>query len=119
MAGIDRITGKAIDSGWAHVQQSIGVILTTARLERYMRRAFGSDLPRLVDSPITPATIIDFYAATAGAINEYEPRFKVSRMRIDGTTGGHLMLNAEGVYYPRGHLGDFTVSQPKTASVPL
>lgn len=119
MAGINRQTGKRMDSGWDHVIQSIGVLLTTSRLERYMRRAFGSDLPRLVDSPITPATVIDFYAATAGAIKEYEPRYRVSRMRVDTATKGHLQLLIEGVYFPRGHLGDFSVSVPKTVEVPL
>lgn len=119
MAGINRISGKSMPSDWSHVVQSIGVILSTSRLERYMRREFGSDLPRLVDAPITPATIIDFYAATAGAINEYEPRYRVSRMRVEGADKGHLTMRIEGVYFPRGHLGDFSVSSPQTVEVPL
>lgn len=106
-------------SDFAHVQQSIAVILTTSRLERFMRRQFGSDLPRLIDAPITPATVIEFYAATASAIAAHEPRFRVSRMRVEGAEAGHISLIAEGVYYPRGHLGDFSVSSPQTVTVPL
>lgn len=107
-------------SGWDHVVQSIGVLLTTPKMRRVMRRYLGADLPRLVDSPISQVTLIDFYAAIADAINNYEPRFKVSRMSIeDATTAGQLTISAEGVYYPRGHLGDFSVSQPATVSVPL
>lgn len=114
------MTGKALTDNWAHTVQSIGVLLTTPKASRVMRRHLGSDLPRLVDAPISPATVIDFYAATAGAINEFEPRYRVSRMRVeDATSGGHLSMLIEGVYYPRGHLGDFSISQPKTVTVPL
>jgi phage baseplate assembly protein W len=119
MAGIDRITGK-LRAGWEHVEQSISVLITTALGSRVMRRAVGSKLPRLVDAPMSPATLIDFYAATAGVIDRWEPRFRVVRMRVDGAAAnGHLSLIAEGVYFPRGHLGDFTVQEPKNVSVPL
>jgi phage baseplate assembly protein W len=118
MAGIDRHSGKPLD-GWSHVEQSIIVLLTTPKMSRVMRRALGADLPRLVDSPITPANVIDFYAACAKAIGDYEPRFRVSRMAVDGAAAGKIGLTAYGVYYPRGHLGDFSVSIPKNVTVPL
>ena len=119
MAGINRVTGKWMDSDWAHVAQSIGVLLTTSYKSRVMRRDFGADLPRMVDKPITPVSVIDFYAAAAKAIARNEPRFKVSRMGVDTATAGQINLAAEGVYYPRGHLGDFSVSIPQTVTVPL
>lgn len=118
MAGLNRITG-ALLSGWAHVEQSVAVLITTALGSRVMRRDVGSKLPRLVDAPISPATLIDFYAATVGVIDKWEPRFRVNRMRAEQPTHGHLILHAEGIYFPRGHLGDFTVKEPKTVSVPL
>ena len=119
MAGIDRITGKWMPSGWDHVAQSIGMLLTTAFKSRVMRRQVGADMPRMVDMPITPANVIDFYAAAAKAIADHEPRFRVSRMAVDTAAAGELNLSADGVYYPRGHLGDFSVSVPQTVAVPL
>lgn len=128
MAGLNRFTGKILD-GWPHVEQSVGVIVTTALESRVMRRDFGSRLPRLVDAPISPATLIDFYAATAGAVAKWERRFRIVRMSIgrleDGTpdtagiAAGRLALLADGIYFPRGHLGDFSISEPKRVTVPL
>lgn len=111
------MTGRALD-GFDHVSQSIAVLLTTPKMSRVMRRHIGADMPRMVDAPINPNTVIDFYAAVADALR-LEPRFKVSRMRVEGVTAGSIALLAEGVYYPRGHLGDFSVSTPKTVTVPL
>lgn len=119
MTGVDRLTGKPL-SGWPHVAQSIGVLFTTPKASRVMRRHIGSNLPRLVDSPISPVTVINVYAAVAEVLTDFEPRFSVSRMRVnDATADGHLTVGIEGVYFPRGHLGDFSVSEPKTVSVPL
>lgn len=117
--GIDRITGKLI-SGWRHVEQSIWVLLTTSKKSRVMRRQVGAGVPRFVDSPMNPVNIIDLYASVAKAIADYEPRFRVSRMSIESVSqGGQISVAIQGVYFPRGHLGDFTVSEPKTVSVPL
>lgn len=116
---MDRNTGKSLD-GWAHVQQSIGVLLTTPQMSRVMRRAVGSGIPRRVDMPVSPGTVIDFYSDVATAIAAYEPRYKVTRMGIDTLPGsGAVSLLVEGIYYPRGHLGDFSVSVPQSAVVSL
>jgi phage baseplate assembly protein W len=116
--GIDRRTGGIL-SGWAHVQQSLEVLFTTARESRVMRRAVGSSVPRMVDQPMNQVTLIDFYAAVAKAIRDYEPRFKVSKMSVQSASSGQLTIAIQGVYYPRGHLGDFSVSEPQVVSVPL
>lgn len=118
MSGINRRTGRPI-AGFDHVAQSIEVLFTTSFESRVMRRGVGSDVPRMVDQPISPVTIIDFYAAAAKALRDYEPRFRVGRMRIDSAAPGELSVAIQGVYYPRGHLGDFSISEPKTVSVPL
>jgi phage baseplate assembly protein W len=89
-------------------------------MSRVERRAFGAGIPRLVDAPMSPATIVDFYAAIADAIANNEPRFRVTKLSIaDATSAGALSLLAAGIYYPRGHLGDFSVSVPQTATVTL
>lgn len=119
MAGMDRNTGKPLD-GWAHVAQSIADIFTTRKASRTMRRAYGSDLMALVDAPMNPATLIDFYAGAANAIAEFEPRFKVTQMSVAGADlTGAIAFDCEGIYYPRGHLGDFSVSVPQRASLSL
>lgn len=117
MAGMDRITGLAL-SGWAHVAQSLGVLFTTPKGSRVMRRALGTDVPRLVDAPMSPATLIDFYAGAAEGIDLYEPRFKPTRFgTVSASADGGLSIACEGIYFPRGHLGDFSVSEPKNATV--
>lgn len=119
MPGMDRITGRSL-SGWPHVEQSLGVLLTTPLRSRIMRRALGAGVQRRVDMPISPATLIDLYADVATAITKFEPRYRVTRMRLPSDpTAGAISLLLEGVYFPRGHLGDFSISQPKSAAVTL
>ncbi|MGQ3671784.1 GPW/gp25 family protein [Xanthobacter sp. TB0136] len=117
--GIDRRTGKIL-RGWDHVQQSITVILTTMVGERVMRRDFGSEVPALVDRPMTTRVILAVYAATANALRRWEPRFRLTKCEIvqasvDGTL--HLMMG--GDYMPRGHLGDSTVDSRREFTVAL
>lgn len=118
MAGLNRITGQLLE-GWAHVEQSLKVLITTSLGSRVERRDIGSRLPRLVDAPISAHTLVDFYAATAGVVDKWEPRFRLTRVSMSEPENGHLTVDAEGIYFPRGHLGDFTIQEPKIVSVPL
>jgi phage baseplate assembly protein W len=96
-------------SDWPHVEQSIGVILSTPIGSRVMRREFGSELFDLIDRPMTDRIILAIYAAVVLAIAKWEPRFAVTNLfvhRLDET--GVVELQIAGIYYPRGHLGDFT-----------
>jgi len=115
--GVNAATGAAL-TGWAHVQQSISKILRTPIGSRVMRRDFGSDLPDLVDAKMTQRNVLAVYSAAATAIARWEPRF---RMRGGAVTAaeptGRLALNIYGTYYPRGHLGDYTVAEDATARV--
>lgn len=115
--GINRRTGKLL-TGWDHVEQSISVILTTPIGSRVMRREFGSRLFELVDAPMNDATILEVYVACAEAIEKWEPRFRLSRVLIgDADAQGRISLALFGTYYPRGHLGDFSVEEQKSATV--
>jgi len=109
--GLSERAGSPL-SDWPHVEQSIRKILTTPIGSRVMRRTFGSDLPDLVDRKMIPANILKVYSASARAILDWEPRFRMTAGRIvDATPGGRLAIEIFGTYYPRGHLGDYTVAE--------
>lgn len=123
-------TGEAL-SDWQNVEQSIRKILTTPIGSRVMRRTFGSDLPDLVDRKMIPANILRVYSASASAILKWEPRFRMTAGRLNGagylTTrdgrtvhsgdGGIVSLEIYGTYYPRGHLGDYSVAENASTRV--
>jgi phage baseplate assembly protein W len=116
-AGVDRRTGRPL-TGWAHVQQSIEVILTTPLGSRVMRRDFGSELFDLIDAKMTQRRVLALYAATAIALRRWEPRFRLTRCAVvDGDATGKIGLALFGTYYPRGHLGDFSVAEAATTRV--
>ncbi|MCX5571482.1 GPW/gp25 family protein [Kaistia nematophila] len=107
-SGFGRDAGAAL-SGFDHVRQSIGVILTTPIGSRVMRREFGSELFDLIDRPMTDQVILAIYAAAVMAIARWEPRYAVLGCTLSqASADGIISLQLSGVYYPRGHLGDFT-----------
>lgn len=112
MSGANRVTGKELD-GWEHCVQSLMQIITTPKGTRVMRRDFGSEVPYLVDRPGTQDRVVDVTMALAEAIEhpEYgEPRFRLRRCSIiDAGIDGRFEVEIDGIYYPRGHLGDFSV----------
>lgn len=107
--GIDRRTGKVL-TGWEHCAQSVMVIVTTAIGSRTLARSFGSDAPGLQDRPQTPRAIMGHFMAIAEALRKWEPGFrlrtvKAVRLGADGAAGFALT----GDFYPRGHLGDYSI----------
>lgn len=109
--GINALQGAPL-SDWSHVEQSIQKILTTPIGSRVMRRDFGSDLPELIDRKMTAANILKVYAASALAIIRWEPRFRMKAGRVaSATADGKLSIEIFGLYYPRGHLGDYSVAE--------
>ncbi|MEW5890203.1 MAG: GPW/gp25 family protein [Pseudomonadota bacterium] len=101
MFGINADTGQPL-SGLEHLKQSIRDILTTRIGTRVMRRDYGSRLPELVDRPITPALAADIYAATAEALDAWEPRYRLERVRVLSACAGQIELMLEGAYLPEG-----------------
>ena len=115
--GLNARTGAAL-SDWGHVEQSIRKILTTPIGARVMRRTFGSDLPDLIDAKMTAANILKVYSAAALAILRWEPRFRMMAGRIaTADVSGRLAIEIYGTYYPRGHLGDYSVAEGASARV--
>lgn len=124
MAGFDRRTGKPL-GGWEHTSQSLGVLVTTELGERVMRHRLGNRGTGLLDKPGNALTIIDHFVAIQDAIEprlvngfQYgEPRFDLARIRPRGSESGLFTFELIGLYYPRGHLGDFSVYETRTATV--
>lgn len=118
-AGISAVTGRPL-SDWDHTQQSIGKIMQTAIGSRIMRRAVGSDIPDLVDTKMIQKNILAVYSATATAIEKFEPRFRMRSASVDEVAAdGRISLVIQGTYFPRGHLGDYTVAEDRTARITL
>lgn len=84
-------------SGVAHLKQSIRDILTTRIGTRVMRREYGSRLPELVDNPMSEGLKVELIAATAEALERWEPRFKLDRVYISSASAsGKIVLSLEG-----------------------
>lgn len=102
MAGMSRDTGAGI-GGFDHLRQSILDILTTPIGTRVHRRDYGSRLPRLVDRPINSSLVAEMVAATAEALDRWEPRLKLEKINIDSVTSdGQISLSLVGYYLLNG-----------------
>ena len=114
---MDRHTGKML-TGWDHVIQSMLLIFSTRYHERVIRRWVGSFVPHLIGENATETTICRFYWAIATGLDLWEPNYRIQRVRVaaraDGTgltsaeelRTGRLTTSMDGVYRPRGHLGN-------------
>ena len=106
---MDRRTGKVI-TGWSHLVQSVDDILTTRVLSRVMRREYGADGLLLVDQPMNEQTLMAFYARANDALTLWEPRFKLRLVSfVKAGPDGVAEIVCTGDYYPRGHLGDYSI----------
>lgn len=117
--GVDRNTGKVI-VGWKHVTQSLTVIFMTRFHERVLRRWVGSFVPHILGENSITRNITRFYWAIASAVDLWEPNYSIKMVRVskrgngseltsaDELRQGDLQTRNEGVYKPRGHLGDPT-----------
>lgn len=96
MIGLNNSTGSAID-GNAHLAQSIGDILSTPIGTRVMRRNYGSMLFELIDAPLNAATLLLINAASAIALQRWEPRIRLKKVKaaIDAASGA-VTLDLEG-----------------------
>lgn len=96
-------TGKTL-SGIDHLRQSIIDILTTRIGSRVERRTYGSRLFDLIDAPLNRSTIVDLIAATAEALKRWEPRFKLTSVKIISSDIGSVTLDLTGDYLPDGNV---------------
>ena len=97
MLGMCRETGKYLDN-LAHLKQSIVDILTTPIGSRVMRREYGSNLFRLVDRPINKDLVQQIYAAVAQALDNWEPRIKVEKIRVTEIKESRIKIDLTLIY---------------------
>lgn len=98
----DRVTGRAI-SRTQHISQCVGVLLTTRLGTRVRRRQVGSNIPLMVDSPLTAGTISDIYQDVASVLFEQEKRIIPRKITVDEIAyqKGRLVLTVQGVTVPQ------------------
>lgn len=112
MTGMHAATGQAL-SGGAHIAQSVRDILTTPLGTRTMRRAYGSRLYELVDTPLTKGSSLLWIAATAVALRRWEPRLRLEKVALTGLDAGgapSLTITATRTDQPGG--APLTVTYP-------
>ena len=103
------MTGKSL-SGLAHVRQSIRDILTTPIGSRAMLREYGSRISELLDRPLNDETRLDIIAATAEALDLWEPRIAVTQVDVYPSESGDVAIGVTFTY-----LGEVFVEQGVTA----
>lgn len=122
--GIDRYTGQLL-VGWPRVSHSIATIISTAVGERIELRDYGSKVGFLQDKPQTPDTILQLYMETAEALYPVkkngawygEPCFHLTRVYADLSDPGKPLIAVDGVHYPNGHLGDYSIAEDRSLRV--
>lgn len=96
MRGMKSGAGTAL-TGLAHLAQSVADILNTPIGARIMLHEYGSELPNLIDQPMNAVTRQRLYAAVATALQRWEPRIRLSRVRLErGARDGAFVLKLTG-----------------------
>jgi phage baseplate assembly protein W len=115
--GVDERTGKLL-TGWAHCVQSIGVILRTRIGSRPWAREFGAAVKDLQDQNATNRTLLEFARDTAIALENFEPGFRLSAFELLAAgRDGVFEFRLSGDFYPRGHLGDFSLKEDRDLTI--
>lgn len=117
--GLDANTGRVL-TGWDHCAQSIGRVITTRFNSRVLRRHIGSRVSELQDQNADAVTIFEAYVSIAEALNDPEggePGFNLRTIEmVESGRDGRFMFLLDGEFYPRGHLGDFSIRENRSTS---
>jgi len=81
MPGMNRHTGRTIRDA-ERDRQRLNILLQTPVGSRLQRRQFGSVLPFMVDQPLSNATVLRMFAATAAAVRVWLPDIRLDAMRL-------------------------------------
>ena len=94
--GMDAATGQRLTAR-DHLRQSITDIIRTPKGSRIERRDYGSDVPQLIDQPQNPATLLRLMAASALALQRWEPAFQLARIEFSNpAANGSLTMTVSG-----------------------
>lgn len=114
--GLDRNTGEVLED-WDECAQSLGIIGSTAIRSLVLNRSFGSDIPNLVDKPGNQQSVAKFFTAIGRAYLQWEPGFRLTKVALVSLVPGVAQFSISGVFYPNGHLGDYSNPRGVTAFV--
>jgi phage baseplate assembly protein W len=87
--------GIALSSEQAEIEESIRIILSTAKGERAMRLKFGSRLHELVFEPNNSQTAARARQYIEEALGMWEPRIRLVEVKVDtvnSARGSHLLF---------------------------
>ncbi len=89
--------GFSWSRGEGKVEESIWLILSTAKGERVMEPEFGCGIHELVFAPNTPATRNLLAFEVQRALAAYEPRIIVDQVRVEtlAAEGNQLLINID------------------------
>ncbi len=93
-AGLSRDSNTLL-YGIDHVHQSIIDILTTPKQSRIMRPEYGSDVFKLIDRPVNPRWLVDFYYEAVVSIHRWEPRVRVRRIIVKEVSLGRVVVDLQ------------------------
>lgn len=94
---IDRHTGRRLDPRTsAYLDQAVADILGTPIGSRPFLRAYGSEIPDLVDQPMSPLTIQRLFAASAAALMRWLPIVQLTRVMFERLGPGRARLRIFG-----------------------
>lgn len=117
--GMDRATGRLL-RGRTHAEQSVRDILSTRTNQRIMRLEYGWDSQALRGENMTAANILKAYASLVQAVHSQEPGVRIARMEPSYLAGreGAIGFDLHQIFYPYGHLGDYSVAEGFSMTVP-
>jgi phage baseplate assembly protein W len=115
--GLNRRTGEVL-TGWDHCVQSIAFIIMTRIASLIMLRGFGSTVQDAQDRNATPRRIMTIYTAVAAALRAWEPGFRLRTIQLTRAgADGVFVFQITGIFYPNGHVGDYSVSEERETSL--
>lgn len=94
--GMNRSNGEWI-SGFEHLKQSVQDIITTTIGTRFMRKDYGSNIPRKMGAPMNEQMLAEFRGDIAMALDSQEPRLQTTKVEVISLKAGRLGIAISGV----------------------